>query len=181
MISAYKRAAMLTIAVIASGGYAGYMALLPWYSHSSGTLLNPATLSSSRVMASSSGPREAMVQIAGTPAPLFLLAAAVLIAGVGLVLRLGILPLLAIGPLWMARATASHSELLLLSGRYTNDFQLAGGAYESFLIGVWVTLGFTAALAGQLTYASHLERRESGEEDDGGMMSIPALSRFGGR
>lgn len=181
MSSAYRRAAALMIAALLAGGYAVWMASMPWYAHTSGALLDPAALTAG-VLRSSSGPRAAMAQIAGAPAPVTLLTAGMIVAGVGFVLRLSILPLLAVGALWMARASATHSEMLLLSGRYTREFTLAsGGSYEGFLVAVWVAIGLTLALAGQLAYLGHLERRASGDDGDSSLMQIPALARFGSR
>lgn len=179
MRRAYRRAAALMLAAFVSGGYAGSMAMKPWYIHSSGATLDPAMLATAGIIRSGAGHRPVMAHIAGASAPLALIAFALAIAGAGFVLRLSILPLLSVGSLWMSRASAAHSEFVLLSGRYTADFSFhQGGYYEAFLTAAWVTIGLVLALSAQLGYLSHLERRANPDEDAGSIMQIPALNRF---
>jgi len=163
----YKRAAIIVVALILAGMFSLLAANQNWYgavfAGSNGqtvsVALSPAELATEKVVMGPGGPKSATYSLLGFPAQSSMLFVGLLLSGVGFLVRQGLLSLMGLGAVWVARSSAVSMEALLLNQVNGGRFWLLGTAYESFVLGVWVVLALQLILAIQLVYCQHVERR----------------------
>ena len=136
--------------------------------------LDPATLATMGMVESPTGPRPAMYELLGMPASTTWILVAVGVGILAFVSRLGLLALVGVGAAWMGRTSALFAQETLTRGEdLAARVQETPAGLSTYLDWLWILMAVLVLLAGQVTYAAHVRRKQAvarGLEDEPGML-----------
>lgn len=121
--------------------------------------LTPEALATLGVVPSPTGDRPAMYEIAGMPAATTWILVAALAGLLAFISRLGILALIGVGAVWMARTSAIFAQEILFDSEQLTGRIVETAGLNTYLDWCWLLMGSLLVLAAQITYAGHRHRK----------------------